>query len=164
MQEESSHLYTHTFVDEILFYTSLTPLVIVFLHTITTPNHGDVDLLVKIQETLLQLKQHSKETARILRVCKIFSRVARSRLQANGLHHKGQTLTGNTGANGPLTDIQLAMQISNSQDFGQTIRDEFGSFSTPEDFDYNQMSAFFSGWLEGDKMPPQLFDMDFVTN
>lgn len=158
MQNKSLHLYAHAFVDEILFYTSMTPLVIIFLHAITTPNSADVDLLVKCQETLEQLKVQSKETARILRVCKIFSRVARSRLQASS--SKGTVPADTTG--GALTNIQQAMQISTSNDDGAVTHDGMGSFSTPTEFDYNQMSAFFSGWLDCDRMPTELLDMDFV--
>lgn len=160
MQNKSLHLYAHAFVDEILFYTSMTPLVIIFLHAITTPNSADVDLLLKCQETLEQLKVQSKETARILRVCKIFSRVARSRLQTSSNKSEEAVPADTTG--GALTNMKQAMQISTASIGSAVSGDEFGSFSTPENFDFNQMSAFFSGWLDCDRMPTELLDMDFV--
>lgn len=148
---------TQAYLTWALQYGAFTPLIVVFLHAISTLNEDDLSLLQQFQGSLSHVKESTDGIGRLQSTCAIFISVAKAYVGSR------PAVT--------ATDAEQVVRRENvHQAFGRS--QAVGSFGTTQQnfgwdgFEHAQideMSLFMDNWMDGSQQAADLFSTDFET-
>ncbi|EWC43426.1 hypothetical protein DRE_07612 [Drechslerella stenobrocha 248] len=161
----------------VLLYTSFTPLIVVFLHSIASNSPSDVRLLHDFLDSIGPLSDVSKDCKRLVEVTKVFCRVAKALV--DGQHHQHAALA--LGTYSHQSNTLLLPQDHNIANLGTNCEGRSeglggGSGQLPDIFmqdiegvngwsegDVEAMSTFFGNWMGSSGPIVDMLNLDFSS-
>ncbi|KAK6346168.1 hypothetical protein TWF730_010499 [Orbilia blumenaviensis] len=154
-----------SYVSWILLYTSFTPLIVVFLHSVASNDPSDVKLLHDFLESIEPIAHVSKDSTRLFEVTKVFCRVAKALVDSRHHNHLGRYSHQSNTLLLPqdhnivnITEGRGAEQLPDI--FMQDFEGEAGGWS---EGDMEAMSTFFGNWMGSSGPIVDMLNLDFSS-
>ncbi|RVD87319.1 uncharacterized protein DFL_001561 [Arthrobotrys flagrans] len=151
------------YVSWVLLYTSFTPLIVVFLHSVASNDPSDVKLLHDFLDSIEPIAHVSKDSARLFEVTKVFCRVAKALVDSRNHNplgtysHQSNTLL--------LPQDHNIVNISEGRGAEQLpdifMQDFEGGGWTEGDVE--AMSTFFGNWMGSSGPIVDMLNLDFSS-
>ncbi|KAK6331906.1 hypothetical protein TWF718_002444 [Orbilia javanica] len=152
-----------SYVSWVLLYTSFTPLIVVFLHSIASNDPADVKLLHDFHDSIEPIAHVTRDSARLFEVTKVFCRVAKALVDSQthnplGTYsHQSNTLL--------LPQDHNIVNISEGRGTEQLpdifMQDFEGGGWTEGDVE--AMSTFFGNWMGSSGPIVDMLNLDFSS-
>ncbi|KAK6540167.1 hypothetical protein TWF694_008988 [Orbilia ellipsospora] len=164
-----------TYVSWILLYTSFTPLIVVFLHSIASNSSSDVKLLQDFLDSLEPIADVSKDSKRLYEVAKVFCRVAKALVESHHQRAAGVAL----GTYSHQSNTLFLPQDHNIMNLGEGRTDGVNMYGQLPDIfmqdfegeegtsfsegDVEAMSTFFGNWMGSSGPIVDMLNLDFSS-
>lgn len=148
----------HSYLSWTLQYGAFTPLIVVFLHAISSLDPRDMGLLTRFQQSLEAIERPNPGTVRLQNASSIFSSVAQTYFGSQ------PAAQGITDQNGPMVRpeaVQAAFVTTQEVNTDPAINQPLNWETLSED-QINQMSIFVDNWMDGSQQAVELFNVDYV--
>ncbi|KAF2162556.1 hypothetical protein M409DRAFT_69123 [Zasmidium cellare ATCC 36951] len=148
----------HVYLSWNLLYGTFTPIIVVFLHVISSFDGRDLELLLQFYNSLENLPDSSEGTTRFRNACAIFCSVAKAYVGTNAM--VPSTAPVQTEAIVRREDIQQAFdpaQMTGYSNAAQNSALNWGQFD-PSNLD--GMYTFVDNWMDGTQQSIDFLNMD----
>ncbi|KAI0096920.1 hypothetical protein GGR51DRAFT_566904 [Nemania sp. FL0031] len=150
----SNMLSDADFANWVLYTSSFTPFIVIFLHAIATTSFEDLDLLDQVVEMLRNTRQAGKSFERLHELCATFARLAR-RLVEGAQPCVGAYKQGSDSLQIPEDAGQMPMYWLESLQSPGMISDEFVDVRNVD------ISTIFADWMNGQPAVANMSDVNF---
>ncbi|KAE8147435.1 hypothetical protein BDV25DRAFT_169111 [Aspergillus avenaceus] len=154
--EKSDVCTVADYANWVLLYSSLTPVIVIFLHAIAETNIDDIQLLEAVVTTLKPTCGVSSASKRMYNICSNLCRVARELVESQGLY------------NGTHNERKNSLQLLNLTQAGHALFPETGQDSLNVDMmsyltypEARDMSDLLDSWDTGHLSTMDLFGASF---
>ncbi|KAF3249513.1 hypothetical protein TWF192_005586 [Orbilia oligospora] len=151
------------YVSWVLLYTSFTPLIVVFLHSVASNDPSDVKLLHDFLDSIETIAHVTKDSARLFEVTKVFCRVAKALVDSQNHNplgtysHQSNTLLLPQDHN--IVNIAEGRGVEQLPDI--FMQDFEGGGWTEGDVE--AMSTFFGNWMGSSGPIVDMLNLDFSS-
>ncbi|KAK4494571.1 hypothetical protein PRZ48_013927 [Zasmidium cellare] len=148
----------HVYLSWNLLYGTFTPIIVVFLHVISTFDGRDLELLLQFYNSLENLPDPSEGTIRFRNACAIFCSVAKAYVGTNAM--VPSTAPVQTEAIVRREDIQQAFDPAQMTGYNSAGADSTLNWGQFDPSNLDGMYTFVDNWMDGTQQSIDFLNMD----
>ncbi|KAK6506199.1 hypothetical protein TWF506_011118 [Arthrobotrys conoides] len=151
------------YVSWVLLYTSFTPLIVVFLHSVASNDPSDVKLLHDFLDSIEPIAHVTKDSARLFEVTKVFCRVAKALVDSRNHNPLGTySHQSNTLLLPQDHNIVNIAEGRGAEQLPDIFMQDFEGGGWTEG-DVEAMSTFFGNWMGSSGPIVDMLNLDFSS-